>query len=78
MGFRDQVKQQQAEQERLKAPAIEGDPEWEYVSDVNKGSLNMTTYVAKLNERARQGWRLHTVLEQSGNTISIFERPYSG
>ena len=74
MGFRDQVKQQMAEQERLKTPAP-GGAQFEYDTAVNKGSTNMKAFAAVLNERARAGWRLHTAFEQDGNTVTIFERP---
>jgi hypothetical protein len=46
---------------------------YEYATEVNKGSINMTRFTAKLNDYARLGWRLHTALEQHGNTVVIFE-----
>lgn len=47
---------------------------YEYDTTVNKGSLNMRSFGNDLNDRAKDGWRLHTVLEQEGNTICVFER----
>lgn len=61
------------EQERLRTPTA-GGQSVEYVTDVNKGSVNMRTFTAMLNEKARAGWRLHTAYEQDGNTVCIFER----
>ena len=48
---------------------------FEYDAEVNKRDVNMRSYAAKLNARARQGWRLHTAFEQAGNTVTIYERP---
>jgi hypothetical protein len=50
----------------------------EYDAEVNKGDISVKWLPRKLNERARQGWRLHTVLEQHGNTVMIWERWRSG
>lgn len=44
-----------------------------YLTEVNKGSVNMATWQAHLNERWEQGYRVHTVVEQAGNTITLFE-----
>jgi len=46
----------------------------EYDAEVNKGSINMSVLVSRLNTRAQEGWRLHTMLEQDGNTIVVYER----
>ncbi len=46
----------------------------EYDAEVNKGSINMSSLIGKLNTRAKAGWRLHTMLEQHGNTIIVYER----
>lgn len=46
----------------------------QYMTEVNKGSVNMSTLTDKLNSRYAQGWRLHTMLEQDGNTVLVFER----
>lgn len=45
-----------------------------YVTEVNKGGVNMSTLTDKLNARWNEGYRLHTALEQNGNTVLIFER----
>jgi hypothetical protein len=45
-----------------------------YMTEVNKGSINMSTLTDKLNDRYADGWRLHTMLEQNGNTVCVFER----
>lgn len=41
----------------------------QYMTEVNKGSINMSTLTDKLNERHAEGWRLHTMLEQNGNNV---------
>ncbi len=49
------------------------DTGFRYETSVNKGSINMRSFEATLNDRAKAGWRLHTAFEQDGNTILIFE-----
>lgn len=44
-----------------------------YVTEVNKGSLNMGRWQGKLNEMHAAGYRLAHVLEQDGNTVQVFE-----
>jgi hypothetical protein len=46
----------------------------EYAVDVNKGSLSHLTLTGTLNKRAKDGWRLHTIFEQHGNTVVVYER----
>lgn len=46
----------------------------EYDTEVNKKGLNMRVFAGMLNDRAKNGWRLHTAFEQDGNTVCIFER----
>jgi hypothetical protein len=46
----------------------------QYMTEVNKGSVNMSTLTDKLNSKYEAGWRLHTMLEQDGNTVCVFER----
>lgn len=50
----------------------------QYMTEVNKGAVNMSTLTNKLNRRYREGWRLHTMLEQAGNTVLVFERVSGG
>lgn len=45
-----------------------------YTTYVNKGSINMRVLTNTLNDYAKDGWRLHTIFEQGGNTICVFER----
>ena len=44
-----------------------------YVTDVNKGSINMRTWQAKLNDMHKRGYRLAHVFEQDGNTVQVYE-----
>ncbi len=45
-----------------------------YVTEVNRGSINMTQWQQHLNEMWAKGYRLHTAFEQDGNTVQVFER----
>lgn len=45
-----------------------------YTTEVNKGDLNMSTLTNKLNNYAKEGWRLHSIFPQGGNTVMVFER----
>ena len=47
---------------------------YEYMTDVNKGSINMQSWSNKLNKLGAQGWRLAHVFEQDKNTVMVFER----
>lgn len=44
-----------------------------YVTEVNKGSINMGRWQAKLNEMYSKGYKLAHVVEQDGNTVQVFE-----
>lgn len=46
----------------------------QYKTEVNEGAINMRALTAYLNDHWRDGWRLHSVFEQSGNTCMVFER----
>lgn len=45
-----------------------------YATEVNRGSVNMTKLGFTLNQRWNDGWRLHTIFEQNGNTVAVYER----
>lgn len=47
-----------------------------YVTEVNKGSLNVTIFGGKLNVQYQQGYRLAHVFEQDGNTVQVFEHTH--
>jgi hypothetical protein len=51
-------------------------PQWtpQYHAEVNKGSIRMQSLTSRLNDMARQGWRLHSIFEQDKNTVIVFER----
>ncbi len=76
MGFMGDVKKineaKAANQARAEAAreACGGD---HYVTEVNKGSLNMRTWQAHINQMHQDGYRLAHVLEQDGNTVQVFE-----
>lgn len=44
-----------------------------YLTEVNKGSINMRHWQKDLNDMHRKGYRLFQVFSQDGNTIQIFE-----
>lgn len=46
----------------------------QYVTRVNTGRLDVERNTAFLNDVFRKGFRLHTMFEQSGNTVMVFER----
>lgn len=46
----------------------------QYFTEVNKGSINMSTLTDRLNQRHAEGWDLHSIFEQDGNTITVYER----
>ena len=48
---------------------------YEYDTEVNEKDLNMGAFARMLNNRAEDGWRLHSAFEKDGNTVTIFERP---
>jgi hypothetical protein len=48
--------------------------QFEYTTEVNKGSVNMRWLTGHLNDVGRQGWRLHSIFEQDKNTVMVFER----
>jgi hypothetical protein len=48
--------------------------QFEYTTEVNKGSVNMRSLTGHLNNMGRQGWRLHSIFEQDKNTVMVFER----
>jgi len=46
----------------------------QYVTRVNKGRLDVERHTDFLNGAYERGFRLHTVFEQNGNTVMVFER----
>lgn len=56
--------------------ALSACPGEHYVTEVNKGSIRMSTWQAHLNDMHRKGYRLAHVLEQDGNTVQVFEHYY--
>ena len=57
-----------------RAAAVEALPDPQYHMEVNKNSMNMNHQTQRLNHLWAQGWKLHTALEQNGNTVFVFER----
>lgn len=47
--------------------------QYRYRTEVNKGSINMSRFEAKLNDYGSQGWRLAHLIEQGGNTVMVWE-----
>lgn len=46
----------------------------QYVTRVNKGRLDVERHSDMLNRTYRAGFRLHSIFEQDGNTVMVFER----
>ena len=76
MGFMDDVRKinegKAANTEAAAAAAANcgGD---HYVTEVNKGSINMSSWQRHLNDMYQRGYRLVHVLEQDKNTVQVFE-----
>jgi hypothetical protein len=45
-----------------------------YDAEVNRGSLNVGAFTAKMNQRWRDGWRLAHVFEQDDDTVFVWEK----
>jgi hypothetical protein len=76
MGFMDDVRKindDKAANAAAATAALEGCAGDHYVTEVNKGSINMRTWQAHLNDMHRRGYRLAHVFEQDGNTVQVFE-----
>lgn len=63
MGLRDTL-------ERAALPSPADGP---YYLHVNKGALNAAAHTRWLNMAAGHGWRVVSVTEQNGNTITLLE-----
>lgn len=80
MGFMDKAREQAAQQQvageaglaavQEKLAVCAGD---HFVTEVNKGSINMAAWQRHLNDMYAKGYRLVQVLEQDKNTIQVFE-----
>lgn len=46
----------------------------QYVTRVNQGRLDVERHTDMLNRVFRLGFRLHSIFEQAGNTVMVFER----
>lgn len=56
---------------RVEARTPEGQ---RYLTEVNRGSINMLMWTQHLNEMWAKGYRLHTAFEQDANTVCVFEK----
>lgn len=48
-------------------------PATHYVTEVNKGSVNMLMLAAGLNQQYGKGYKLAHIYELGGNTVMVFE-----
>jgi len=46
----------------------------QYVTRVNKGRLDVERHTDMLNKAFVAGFALHSIFEQNGNTVMVFER----
>lgn len=83
MGLMDKAREQAAQQQAAGAAghaAVQANlsacPGSHYVTEVNKGSINMGQWQRHLNDMYAKGYRLVQVLEQDKNTIQVFEHYY--
>lgn len=44
-----------------------------YVTRVDKGSLSVARHTNFLNKAYDKGYKLHSIFEQDGNTVMVFE-----
>lgn len=51
-------------------------PTAHYVTQVNKGSINMSRWQENLNGMYARGWKLRHVFEQDGNTVQVYEHHF--
>lgn len=45
-----------------------------YVTRVDRGKLDVERHTDFLNKAFSDGFRLHSIFEQNGNTVMVFER----
>ena len=48
-------------------------PNEHFLTEVNKGSINMGKWQSHLNDMYQRGYRLSHVFEQDGNTVQVYE-----
>ena len=53
------------------------DPNSHYMTEVNKGSINMGRWQSHLNDMYGRAYRLAHVLEQDKNTVQVYEHTHS-
>jgi hypothetical protein len=46
----------------------------QYVTRVDRGKLDVERHTDFLNDAYQGGFRLHSIFEQNGNTVMVFER----
>lgn len=51
-------------------------PKVHYVTEVNKGSINMGWWQRRLNAMYESGYGLAHVFEQDGNSVMVFEHAF--
>lgn len=78
MGLIDKSRQVRAENEAgieagRQAAAGSGCTGNHYVTEVNRGSINMGAWQQHLNDMHAKGYRLQHVFEQDKNTVQVFE-----
>jgi len=76
MGFMGDVRkinEGKAENAERAVAASGACPGEHYVTEVNKGSINMGTWQRHLNDMYVRGYRLVHVVEQDKNTVQCFE-----
>lgn len=78
MGFMDKAREAAAatREEAAQATAACPAPAAHYVTEVNKGSINMPLWAGHLSDMYKRGYRLAHVFEQSGNTVQVFEHHF--
>lgn len=83
MGLMDKAKEAAAQQQAVRQQSQEAArgvvgacPGDHYLTEVNRGSINMGRWQSNLNGMYQRGYRLAHVLEQDGNTVQVFEHHF--
>jgi hypothetical protein len=83
MGLLDKAKEAAAQQQAVRVQSVQAAravvgacPGDHYLTEVNRGSINMGRWQSHLNDMYRDGYRLAHVLEQDGNTVQVYEHHF--
>lgn len=83
MGFMDKAKEQAAQRQAAGEAGhiavqetLSACPGSHFLTEVNKGSINMGNWQRHLNDMYEKGYRLVQVFEQDKNTVQVYEHHF--